>query len=310
MKVGIVGCGFVGGSAAYAMVFTGAATEIVLVDQNRALAEAQAEDLRHATPFAKPVRIHSGEVSRLEGSRLVVLACGVSQRPGESRLQLLERNATIFRQVISDIGRVAPDAILLIASNPVDVMTHFVASLSPGRRGRVIGSGTVLDTARFRSMLGEHFGISPNSVHAYVLGEHGDSEVLIWSSAKVGGVPLALFAEQQGMPLTDEVKARIDDSVRHSAYRIIHGKGATYFGVGAGLARISRAVRDNERAVFTVSMPTEEIQGVSDASLSLPRIVGAEGIVGTLKPDLSESETKSLQRSAGILRNAFNGLES
>jgi L-lactate dehydrogenase len=310
MKVGIVGCGFVGCSAAYAMVFTGAATEIVLVDQNRALAEAQAEDLRHATPFAKPVKVYSGEVSRLEGSRLVVLACGVSQRLGESRLQLLERNATIFREVVSDVGRVAPDAIILVASNPVDVMTHFVASLSPGRRGRVMGSGTVLDTARFRSMLGEHFGISPNSVHAYVLGEHGESEVLIWSSAKVGGVPLALFAEQQGMPLTDEVKARIDDGVRHSAYRIIQGKGATYFGVGAGLARILRAVRDNERAVFTVSMPTEEIEGVSDVSLSLPRIVGAEGIVGTLKPDLSERETEALRRSAEILRNAFKGLES
>jgi len=310
MKVGIVGCGFVGGSAAYATVFTGAATEIVLVDQNRALAEAQAEDLRHATPFAKPLRVYSGEVSRLEGSRLVVLACGVAQRPGESRLQLLERNATIFREVVSDVGRVAPDAIILVASNPVDVMTHFVASLYPGRRGRVIGSGTVLDTARFRSMLGEHFGVSPNSVHAYVLGEHGESEVLIWSSAKVGGVPLALFAEQQGMPLTDEVKARIDDGVRHSAYRIIQGKGATYFGVGAGLARILRAVRDNERAVFTVSMPTEEIEGVSDVSLSLPRIVGAEGIVGTLKPDLSERETEALRRSAEILRKAFRGLES
>jgi L-lactate dehydrogenase len=310
MKVGIVGCGFVGSSAAYAMVFTGAATEIVLVDQNRALAEAQAEDLRHATPFAKPVRVYSGEVSRLKGSRLVVLACGVSQRPAESRLQLLERNATIFREVVSDVGRIAPDAILLVASNPVDVMTHFVASLSSGRRGRVIGSGTVLDTARFRSMLGEHFGISPNSVHAYVLGEHGESEVLIWSSAIVGGVPLALFADQQGMPLTDEVKSRIDDGVRHSANRIIQGKGATYFGVGAGLARILRAVRDNERAVFTVSMPTEEIQGVSDVSLSLPRIVGAEGIVGTLKPNLSERETEALQRSAGILRNAFKGIVS
>jgi L-lactate dehydrogenase len=310
MKVGIVGCGFVGGSAAYAMVFTGAATEIVLVDANTVLAEAQAEDLRHATPFAEPVRVCSGELSRLEGSQLVVLACGVSQRPGESRLQLLERNATIFREVVSDVGRVAPDAILLVASNPVDVMTHFVASLSRGRRGRVIGSGTVLDTARFRSMLGEHFGISPNSVHAYVLGEHGDSEVLIWSSAKVGGVPLALFAEQQGMPLTDEVKARIDDGVRHSAYRIIQGKAATYFGIGAGLARISRAIRDNERAIFTVSMPTDEIQGVSDVSLSLPRIVGAEGIVGTLKPDLSSRETEALQRSAEILRKAFKGLES
>jgi L-lactate dehydrogenase len=310
MKVGIVGCGYVGSSAAYAMVFTGAATEIALVDANRALAEAQAEDLRHATPFAEAVRVHSGDVSRLEGSQLVLLACGASQRPGESRLQLLERNATIFREVVSDVGRVAPDAILLVASNPVDVMTHFVASLSSGRRGRVIGSGTVLDTARFRSMLGEHFGISPNSVHAYVLGEHGDSEVLIWSSATVGGVSLALFAEQQGMPLTNEVKARIDDGVRHSAYRIIQGKGATYFGVGAGLARISRAVRDNERAVLTVSMLTDEVEGVSDVSLSLPRILGADGIVGTLKPDLSTWETEALQRSAEILRKAFKGLES
>jgi L-lactate dehydrogenase len=310
MKVGIVGCGFVGGSAAYAMVLTGAATEIALVDANRALAEAQAEDLRHATPFARPVRVYSGEVSHLEGSRLVVLVCGASQRPGESRLQLLERNATIFREVVSDVGRVAPDAILLVASNPVDVMTHFVASLSPGKRGRVIGSGTILDTARFRSMLGEYFRVSPQSVHAYVLGEHGDSEVLIWSSAKVGGVPLALFAEQQGIPLTDDVKARIDDGVRHSAYRIIQGKGATYFGVGAGLARITRAVRDDERVVLTVSMLTDEVEGVSDVSLSLPRIVGAEGVVATLKPDLSDKETEALQRSAEILRKAFKGLES
>ena len=159
-------------------------------------------------------------------------------------------------------------------------------------------------------MLGEHFDVSPQSVHAYALGEHGDSEVLVWSSAQVGGVPLDLFAEQQGAPLSDEVKARIDDGVRRAAYRIIQGKAATYFGVGAGLARIARAVRDDERAVFTVSMPTDEIEGVTDVSLSLPRMVGAQGVVGTLKPDLSDGETEALQRSAEILRRATEELEA
>jgi L-lactate dehydrogenase len=308
MKVGIVGSGFVGSTAAYAMVLDGAATDIILVDINEALARAQAEDILHATPFAKPVRISGGSYSDLEGAELVVLACGVGQKPGETRLQLLERNAKIFQQVVPQVLEATPETVLLIASNPVDVMTQVVAGFSGLPPGRVVGSGTILDTARYRSLLAEHLGLSPKSVHAYVLGEHGDSEVLVWSSAKVGGVPLIDFAEDSGRPLTEEVKSRIDEGVRRAAYRIIEGKQATYYGIGSGLSRIARAIRDDERAVLTVSIPTHEIEGVEGVSFSLPRVVGAKGVIATLPPALSEEEAASLKKSGEILKKAAGEL--
>jgi L-lactate dehydrogenase len=304
MKVGIVGSGFVGSTAAYAMVLDGSATDIILVDINEALARAHAEDILHATPFAKPVRISGGNYAELDEAELVILACGVGQKPGETRLQLLERNAKIFQQVVPQVLAAAPETVLLIASNPVDVMTQVVARFSGLPTGRVFGSGTILDTARYRALLGEHLGLSPKSVHAYVLGEHGDSEVLVWSSAKVGGVPLLDFAEKCGRPLTDKVKSRIDDGVRRAAYRIIEGKGATYYGIGAGLSRIAGAIRDDERAVLTVSMPTHEIEGVEGVSLSLPRVVGEKGVVETLPPSLSEEEDAALKKSGEILKEA------
>jgi L-lactate dehydrogenase len=309
MKVGIVGCGYVGSSAAYAMTIVGAASEIVLVDINEDLAKAQAEDLLHATPFANPVRIAAGDYPKLKGADLVVLACGVGQRPGETRLQLLARNVKIFKQVVPQVLGSAPEAVLLIASNPVDVMTDVVARFSGLPSGRVIGSGTILDTARFRTLLGEYLEVAPHSVHAYVLGEHGDSEVLVWSSAKVGGVPLHDFAGQSGRTLTEEVKSQIDDGVRRAAYRIIEGKGATYYGIGAGLARIASAIRDDERVVLTLSIPTEGIEGIEEVSLSLPRVVGAKGVVATLEPTLSAEERVALEKSADILRDAAINLQ-
>ena len=308
MKVGIVGSGFVGSTAAYAMVLDGAATDIVLVDINEALARAQAEDILHATPFAKPVRISGGSYSDLKGAELVVLSCGVGQKPGETRLHLLERNAKIFQQVVPQVLEATPETVLLIASNPVDVMTQVVAGFSDLPPGRVVGSGTILDTARYRSLLAEHLRLSPKSVHAYVLGEHGDSEVLVWSSAKVGGVPLLDFAEDSGRPLTEEVKARIDEGVRKAAYRIIEGKQATYYGIGSGLSRIARAIRDDERAVLTVSIPTHEIEGVEGVSFSLPRVVSARGVVATLPPALSEEEASALRKSGEILKEAAREL--
>jgi len=189
-----------------------------------------------------------------------------------------------------------------VASNPVDVMTHVVMAVGGLPPGRVIGSGTILDTARFRVLLGEHFGISSQSVHTYVLGEHGDSEVLIWSSAKIGGLPLPEFAEQTGKQLTAETKASIEDGVRRAAYRIIEGKGATYYGIGAGLARIAQAVRDDERAVLTVS--NVGLKGDEGVCLSLPRVISGVGITSTLQPSLSAEEHEALSRSADILRNA------
>ena len=300
MKIGIIGCGFVGSSSAFAIALVGAATDLILVDFNADLAHAHAEDILHATPFSEPVRVAAGDYSTLKGAGLVVLACGVAQKPGESRLKLLERNVIVFQNVVPRVLEHAPDAILLIVSNPVDIMTQVVTKISALPPERVIGSGTILDTARFRTLLAEHLGLAPHSVHAYVLGEHGDSEVLAWSSGKIGGVPVIEFAEQIGRRITDDVKARIDDGVRRAAYRIIEGKGATYYGIGAGIARIAKAIRDDEGAVLTLS----NIEGINGVSLSLPRVLKAKGIETTIQPMLSNEEEKALNRSAEILREA------
>ncbi len=304
MKIGTIGCGFVGSSGVFAMALVGAATELVLVDLNPNLAHAHAEDILHAVPFGKPARITAGDYSKLKGARLVVLACGVGQKPGESRLQLLERNVTVFEQVVPRVLEHAPDSILVVVSNPVDIMTQVVTKISGLPSERVIGSGTILDTARFRTLLSEHLCLAPHSVHAYVLGEHGDSEVLAWSSGKIGGVPLYEYAEQIGRPLTDAVKAKIDEGVRHAAYRIIDGKGATYYGIGAGIARIAKAIRDDEGAVLTLS----NVVGVDGVSLSLPRVLKARGIETTIQPILSSEEEQALHRSAAVLREAADEL--
>lgn len=302
MKVGIVGAGMVGSSAGYALALTGTASEVVLVDLSEKLAIAQAEDIAHATPFHSATKVSAGGYAALAGAGVVILACGVNQKPGESRLALLERNADVFRQVVGAVLAVAPDAILLIASNPVDIMTQITTRLSGLPPHRVIGSGTILDTARFRSLLGRHLGISPQSVHAYVLGEHGDSEVLTWSNALAGSVSVASFAEQVGRPLTAAVRAEIDDNVRNAAYRIIEGKGSTYYGIGAGLARLVQAIALDQRAVFSVSMLTPEVEGIADVALSIPRVVGASGVIVDLFPELDAAEHAGLARSAALLK--------
>jgi L-lactate dehydrogenase len=216
-RIGIVGAGQVGSAAAYAMALQGAASEIVLVDRDQDLARAQAEDIAHAVPFAGPCTITSGPMAALAGVDLVVLAAGVAQRPGETRIDLLSRNAAVFAAILAELKGVAPDAIILVASNPVDVMTDIATRLSGLAPTRVIGSGTILDTARFRSLLGRHLQIAPASVHAYVLGEHGDSEVLAWSNARAGSVAIRDFAAQISAPITEDVRAEIDAGVRRAA---------------------------------------------------------------------------------------------
>lgn len=307
MKVGIVGAGLVGSTAAYAMAVRNSASEVVLVDLDTRLAAAHAEDILHATPFSGATRVAAGTTDALDGADVVVLTAGVAQRPGESRLDLLARNADVFRAIIPAVHRAAPGALLVVATNPVDVMTQVAASVSGLPDGRVIGSGTILDTARFRALLGEQLRVSPHSVHAYVLGEHGDSEVLVWSGARVGGVPLAAFA---GRAVDAAVRARIDDGVRRAAYRIIAGKGATYHGIGAGLARLIEAIRDDERVVLTVSTVTPDALGVANVALSLPRIVGASGVLETLDPELSDDERAALRRSAEVLAEAARALDA
>jgi L-lactate dehydrogenase len=298
----------VGSAAGYALTLLGAASEIVLVDHNHQLAIAQAEDVGHAVPFVHPCRVTAGDYAALAGAGVVILAAGVPQKPGESRLSLLARNAGVFAEVCAKVVAAAPGALLVVASNPVDIMTMVAQRASGLPPERVIGSGTILDTARFRQLLAGHLGVAAQSVHAAVLGEHGDSEVLAWSVAHVGGTPLAECAEMLGVEITDAVRARIDDGVRRAAYRIIAGKGATWYGIGAGLARIVQAIRDDQRAVLTVSICMPEVAGVEDIALSLPRIVGSGGVAATLLPSLSPDELLALQHSAQVLKEAARGL--
>lgn len=308
MKVGIVGAGMVGSSAGYALALLGIASSVVLVDLNHDLAVAQAQDISHAVPFVSATAVTAGSYADLAGAGVVILAAGVSQKPGETRLELLSRNADVFRQIVGEVLKAAPDAILLVAANPVDIMTTISTRLSGLPAERVIGSGTILDTARFRSLVGNHLGIAPQSVHAYVLGEHGDSEVLAWSNARAGSEPLLSFAEQIGAPLTDKVKARIDDGVRNAAYKIINGKGATYYGIGAGLARIVRAIAQDQRDVLSVSIVTPFVEGVRDVALSIPRVVGAGGVRADLFPTLDYGERQALRKSAELLKETADSV--
>ncbi len=307
MKVGVVGTGMVGSAAANALVVAGSASEVVLVDKDEKRAVAEAEDILHATPFTNIVTVRAGTYDDLEGSDVVIIAAGVSQKPGETRLELLERNTAVFAKVVPQSLQAAPDAILLIATNPVDVMTMVATRLSGLPAHRVIGSGTILDTARFRALLGQHLDISPKSVHAYVLGEHGDSEVLCWSLSDVGSVTVETYARQIFRPLDEAAKARIDDGVRNAAYKIIAGKGATWYGIAGGLVRICRAIGRNEQSVLTVSMQGDEIEGVGPVALSLPRVIGRAGITGTIWPTLSREENAALTRSAEVIVKAAGG---
>lgn len=311
MKVGIVGAGLVGATAAYALVVRGVGREIVLVDKNTARANAEADDIRHAVPFAHPLEVGAGGFTQLDGCQVVVLCAGVGQKPGETRLQLLKRNAQVFREIVPQVLANAPDAVLVVASNPVDVMTHLAARFAEAcdvQPGRVFGSGTTLDTARFRSLVGVHCGVDPHHVHAYVIGEHGDSEVLTWSSATVCGMPLDAFARLRGIALTDSLRKQVDQAIRHAAYTIIGGKGATYYGIGSALARIVDVILHDQRSILTVCCPTADVVGVKDVTVALPRLVGGQGVIETFPLPLDEKETAGLRTSAGVIRAALNEL--
>ncbi len=311
MKIGIVGTGFVGATAAYALIMQGIGRQLVLVDKNMARAEAEAEDLFHAVPFSNPLDVIAGDYLDLEGCRLVIIAAGVSQKPGETRLDLLCRNATVFRNVIPSVLDNAPDAVLVIATNPVDIMTHMAARFASDRgvsSQRVIGSGTTLDTARFRTLLGRHLGVDPTHIHGYVVGEHGDSEVLTWSLTTVGGMPIEDFCRLRGKNVDTETKEHIDQKVRNAAYNIIRGKGATYYGIGSALARIAEVILYDQRAILTVCTPLAEVAGVRDVTVSVPNLVGGNGVLATFPLPLDEKESSALATSAGLMRKTLDEL--
>ncbi|QPC81403.1 L-lactate dehydrogenase [Phototrophicus methaneseepsis] len=312
MKIGIVGSGLVGATAAYAMVMNGIGRQIVLVDLNKERAQAEADDLYHAVPFASPLEITAGDYEDLAGCRVVIIAAGVGQRPGETRLQLLGRNATVFKQVVPAILNAAPDAILVVATNPVDIMTHLTAryaaqmGVSPDR---VLGSGTMLDTARFRALLARHVGVDSRHVHAYVIGEHGDSEVLVWSMVAVGGVPLLEFCNDRGITWNDEIKAGIENRVRNAAYHIINGKGATYYGIGSALARVVDIILHDQRSILTICNPERNVAGVEDVTVAMPHMLGGNGVIGEHNPlSLTDEERSQLHHSASLIKGLITDL--
>ena len=301
VKVGIVGAGFVGAAAANALVLRGIPTELVLMDIDESRASAEAADVAHVTPFAAPVRVTAGPVDDLAGSRVVVLTAGSAQTPGQSRLELLERNAAIVSSLVPEVFRHAPDAIMLVATNPVDVMTSVAercANDADVPAGRVFGTGTMLDTARFRQIVAAGIGVDVTHVHAYVVGEHGDSEVLVWSSLDIAGQPPAEFASAMGAVFTEADRRRIEGDVVHAADAIIRGKGATYYGVAAVIARAVEVILRDRRSILTVSA-TSPAYG---CALSLPRLVSGSGIVQELGVPIDEDEQRRLDASASVLR--------
>ena len=304
-KVVVVGAGAVGSGFAFALAQSGIAEEIVLVDVNADLAKGQALDLAHGAPFYRPVNIRADVAPEAyRNAAIVVVTAGKAQAgPNQSRLDLMQINAKIVTSNAADVQAVNPDAILLIATNPVDILTHVARLRTAWPRGRILGSGTVLDSARFRWLLAEHCGISPQNVHASILGEHGDSEFAAWSLVHVGGLPMDDYCTVCRKCDFIHRRPQILEQVRRSAYHIIGYKGSTSFGVAMAMTQIVRAILRNERRVMTVSAPLEGEYGLSDVTLGIPCVVGAGGIEDIIEARLTPEEMQELARSAQILKD-------
>jgi len=308
VRVAIVGTGNVGATFAYALLLSGLAAEIVLIDVNRARAEGEAMDLNHALPFTHPTRVWAGDYSDCAGAVVTVLTAGAAQNPGETRLDLVKKNAAIWSQIVPQAVKPNPGGILLIATNPVDVLTYAAWKLSGLPSERVIGSGTILDTARFRYLLSQHFRVDARSVHAYIIGEHGDSEVPVWSSANIAGMRLAQFSQSQQMLHDPKAMEEIFLQTRDAAYRIIERKGATYYAVAAGLMRITQAILRNQRTVLSVSSLVRDYHGLNDVCFSLPTVIDRGGVEQVIRLELDSGEIEKLRHSAQILRKTIASL--
>ena len=307
-RVAIVGCGNVGATFAYALLLSGLASEIVLIDANHAKAEGEAMDLNHAMPLGRPVRIWAGDYEDCKGALLTVVTAGAAQRPGETRLDLVQRNTGIFKQIIPNIGKNDPEGIIIIATNPVDILTYVAQELSGLPRNQVIGSGTVLDSARFRYLLSQEFDVDPRSVHAFIIGEHGDSEVPAWSLANIAGMRLPQYCAVNGLGCDEQHLDRIFEQTRDAAYHIIERKGATYYAIASGLVRICEAIIRDQSTVLSVSSYIKDYYGISDVCLSIPSIVDLGGVERVIHLDLSADEIEGLRKSADILKGILSQL--
>jgi L-lactate dehydrogenase len=309
-KVVIVGAGAVGATFAYALAQSGVADEIVLTDMDPNLAQGQVMDLAHGLPFYPNVQIEVGSAQDYADAHVIVITAGSKQRPGESRLALLQRNARIMESIMDEIAAQGSQAVVVVVSNPVDILTYVAQQRVQWPRGRVIGSGTVLDSARFRYLLSQHCGVNVHNVHAYILGEHGDSEFAAWSMTHVAGMKFDEYCQMCGDCQDWQAEKReIEEAVRDSAYHIIDYKGSTYFAVGQALVRIVSAIVRNERSVLTVSTVLQGEYGLSGVCLGVPAMVGEAGVERILEMDLPEVERLALVRSAGILQQAIAQLD-
>ncbi|MEW6623330.1 MAG: L-lactate dehydrogenase [Bacillota bacterium] len=306
-KIGIVGTGMVGSSIAYALMISGLASQIVLNDLHMQKAEGEAMDLSHSASFIKPVKITAGDYREMAGSQVVIIAAGANQKPGETRLDLINKNVEVLLSILNPLAEYCADSIILLVSNPVDVLTYVTYKSGAFANNKVIGSGTVLDSSRFRYLIGERCQVDPRSVHAYVLGEHGDSEVLTWTSASIGGMKLLDFCKCEDN-CDFSWQDAIDFKVRKAAYEIISRKGATYYAIGMAAKRIVEAILRNERSVLTISSLIDGQYGIKDVCLSLPAVVGQRGIEKILEPELSQDEIQQLQQSAQVLKKVTQQL--
>ncbi|MCT2536056.1 L-lactate dehydrogenase [Aquibacillus koreensis] len=300
-KVVVVGTGFVGSSYAFSLLNQGVANELVLIDLNREKAEGEARDLNHGMPFGSPMKIRAGDYDECSNADLVVITAGANQAPGETRLDLLSKNAKVFRIIVNAVMKSGFKGIFLVATNPVDILSHVTLEVSGLPKQRVIGSGTILDTARFRYLLSEHFEIDSRNVHAYIMGEHGDTELPVWSHVQIGGVPLSRYADIDDIENNKEMQ-EIFVNVRDAAYSIIESKGATYYGIALGLVRLTKAILHNENSIVTVSTLLDGEYGLKDVFLGVPAVVNEHGIRQVVELELNAKEQQQLEHSASVLK--------
>ena len=309
-SIAIIGAGFVGATTAYSLLISGAASEIILINRNRSIAHGHVEDLKDAAPFSHKTRIITGDFSDCGGADVVIVAVGVHQTPQtRSRLEDLEQSADIMRQVIAELMQHDPRGVILIASNPVDILAYAAWKWSGLPANRVIGSGTSLDTARFRRRLAERYGVAAENVHAYIIGEHGDSQVPVLSSAQIAGIHLEEFCQEYGLPYQVSALKAIGSETRTAGLEIQHAKGATYYGISTALTRIATAILGNEYAVLTVSSLAPESMRLGSVSLSLPSVINRQGVARILPISLNSDEADALHASAGLLKRHLASIE-
>ncbi|NLJ32044.1 MAG: L-lactate dehydrogenase [Clostridiales bacterium] len=308
-KCGIIGCGFVGASIAFSLVESGLFSELVLLDANQAKAEGEAMDLSHGMPFARPMEIYAGSYDDIADCGLIILTAGANQKPGETRIDLVQKNVRIFKSIIPELKKRNYEGILLVVSNPVDILTYVALKLSGFPANRVLGSGTVLDTSRLKYLLGQHLGVDSRSVHAFIIGEHGDSELAVWSSANVSGIELDHYCEMSGHYAHDENMQKLYEGVRDSAYQIIQRKGATYYGIAMAVRRIAECILRNEHSIMPVSSLINDHYGLHGVCMGVPTVVGSSGVEKVLDIPLNAEEQKQLLESADLLKSILDSLD-